>query len=109
QAKSEAALRAVQRPRAAHDNIFEICRVAAVQSSLEGVEGIQIHQPDAILENALTVGAALIAVALLVAVGRMGRNGNTEFLVSSPASDCEASSYPRERRRMNAIPETSIA
>src|SRR5262249_6672067 len=106
-AKSEAALRAVQRPRAAHDNVFKIYWVTTVQSPLKRLESIQVYQADPTLENAFAVSAALVVVALLVAVGRLGRHCNTRFLVSRREANCEAPSYPRGRRQMNA-PEATI-
>ena len=108
QAESEATLWAVQRPRAPHDDAFEICWVAGVQSPLERLEGTQVYQADSSLPNAFAVSAALVTVSLLVAIGRVRRNGNTRLLVSSRETHSEASPYSRGKRRANAILEASI-
>ena len=75
--------------------LFEICWVAAVQGPLERLEGMQVYQADSCLADAFAVSAALVTIALLVTIGRVGRNGNTGLLVSSREADCEALSYPR--------------
>src|SRR5204862_5482821 len=95
QAKSEAALWAIQCPGAAHYDVFKICVFAAIQCGLEGLIRIQIHKTDSILENALGVGAGLVWVKLLIAIGRVRRNGNKSFLGGSADADSERLVYPR--------------
>ncbi|PYL23958.1 MAG: hypothetical protein DMF44_06535 [Verrucomicrobia bacterium] len=86
--------------------------MATIQSPFEGSEGMQIYQADTGLKKAFGVGAALIAVASLVAVSCLGRNGNTSFSVSSPNTNCKAPPYMRigcRTQHMNTFSQSSLA
>ena len=61
---------------------------------------------DPVLENALGVGAGLVWVTFLIAVGRVGRNGDKGFFGRGPDADGEGLFHPgidHPARQPNAI------
>jgi hypothetical protein len=106
QAKSEAALRAVQCAGAAHDNVFEIRVFAADQGLFEGLICIQIHEVYSVLENALGVGAGLVRVTFLIAISCVRWHRYTGFLGRGANADSEGFFHPgidHTGRQLNAI------
>ena len=86
-------MRPVQCPRAAHNDVFEIRAPAAVQGPLEGLIRIQVHQTDSVLENTLGVSAGFVWIKFLIAISRVGRNGDERFLGRTTDADGEGLFY----------------
>ena len=73
---------------------LEIRAPAAVQSPLEGLIRIQIHQSDSVLENVLGIGAGLVWVTFLIPIGRVERNGDKGFFGRGVDADGEGLFHP---------------
>ena len=76
QIEGQAALRTVQRTRAADLDLFEFYRVAAVQRGFESLVSIQVDPAKTVLQQSFGVGAGLVGIARLIPVGSVWRDRN---------------------------------
>ena len=69
------------------DDIFEILKSPAIDRMPKRLISGQIDQTDAVLEKSFTIGARLIVIALLIAVGGVWRNVNVGFAIGAIDAD----------------------
>ena len=91
QVEGESALRAVQRSRAAHNNIFEIGKLAAGQRGFKRSIGGQIGSPKSVVREAFRICAALVGIERVIAVADVLRGRTRASWVANRTRRLKAS------------------
>src|SRR5215472_17035530 len=107
QIKGIGPLGAVQRACAAKDDRLEVTTLSAVQCLLETSPSRRINHAYVVLQQDLAVASGVVRIALLVAVGRVWRDGKSGVFPSSRGAKVQGHPDPVAEQAAIGIPRVA--